>query len=191
MNTRVGVVVMTGGHSKRMGQAKEQLLIGGETLLERMAKELAGFSEKYISVNAKQNYEITGYQTIVDEIPDIGPMGGIYSALKHCSCEALLVVACDMPYYRLEQAESIIKQWNGEDVCLLRTPSGIQPLASIYRKTCLPVLKQRMEQKQYRLRDIFHFVHVKETQDLSEKPYFNINTFSEYEHAANMDAETL
>ena len=46
----VGVAVLAGGKSSRMGQDKTRLLFHGETFLEHIMREFSGFPEKLLSV---------------------------------------------------------------------------------------------------------------------------------------------
>ena len=46
-----GAVILAGGRSRRMGQCKAELVLGGETLLARTVRQLADFSELWLSAN--------------------------------------------------------------------------------------------------------------------------------------------
>lgn len=87
-------LVLAGGKSSRMKTNKAELLFGDKTLQQRSVDLLhsVGLSDVLISRN--------GCHANADYLPDIypnrGPLGGIYSALKHTAND-LLVVAIDMP----------------------------------------------------------------------------------------------
>lgn len=87
-------LVLAGGKSSRMKTDKADLLFGDKTLQQRSVDLLhsVGLSEVLISRNgchANADY-------LADIYPNKGPLGGIYSALKHTTND-LLVVAIDMP----------------------------------------------------------------------------------------------
>lgn len=84
-------LVLAGGKSSRMKTNKAELLFGDKTLQQHSVDLLhsVGLSEVLISRNGCPNY-------LADIYPNKGPLGGIYSALKHTTND-LLVVAIDMP----------------------------------------------------------------------------------------------
>lgn len=79
------ICLLAGGLSSRMGRDKARLLLGGRTLLG------------HIRAVARQ----TGLPVRVirrDLVPRCGPLGGIYTALKTSRTDAVLFLACDMPF---------------------------------------------------------------------------------------------
>ncbi|QEP41908.1 molybdenum cofactor guanylyltransferase [Ectothiorhodospiraceae bacterium BW-2] len=87
--------ILAGGRSSRMGQDKALLTRNGETLLQRTQRLLqeAGAGEVLISRNSGES----GY--IADSFVDSGPLGGIYSLLRHYRATLpLLVVPVDLPW---------------------------------------------------------------------------------------------
>lgn len=100
----IGALILMGGKNSRMGgNIKGFLKIKDITFLEKIIKDLECFSNIYISINKNFSYEEIkefenmGLKVIVDEYKDIGPMGGIYSALKNCKEQYLFITGCDMP----------------------------------------------------------------------------------------------
>ena len=85
----LGFLLMSGGHSSRMGTPKALLDIGGETLLSRIARAGAAFPERILSVNDPSIPTPEGFARVEDVYTDCGPMGGLHAALKAASCDAL------------------------------------------------------------------------------------------------------
>lgn len=183
MNKITGVVVLTGGKSSRMGYPKETLLFQGKSFLEHVCEEMSFFTEKYISVNQEQQEipSFDGYQLVVDEIAAAGPMGGIYSALGKCRSDGLLAIPCDMPFFTEREAKKLLSHIGEEDITIYRSPGGLQPLAAVYQKSCLPVMKRCLEEKQYKLGNIRPLLCIREVWCPEEKYFCNINTVKEYE----------
>ena len=101
--------LMTGGKNRRMdGKKKLFLELEGKSFLESILDALQGFDKIYLSVEDQAPYECLDLPMIVDEIPEIGPIGGIYSRLKACEEEALFVVACDMPFVTKEAVRRLL-----------------------------------------------------------------------------------
>ncbi|MEO1420447.1 MAG: molybdenum cofactor guanylyltransferase [Pseudomonadota bacterium] len=93
-------LVLAGGRSRRMGEDKAAIAVGGETLLDRtvaLAKEFA--DDVWVSVSADQTVDSVRarHPQLVDSRPGKGPLGGILTALDHDPEAEWLVLACDMP----------------------------------------------------------------------------------------------
>ncbi|MBR0164326.1 MAG: molybdenum cofactor guanylyltransferase [Lachnospiraceae bacterium] len=182
MEHSVGLVILSGGRSRRMGQQKELLDFRGETFLARICRELSPFcAEKYLSVHAGQDYAFEGYETLYDLQEDIGPMGGICTALSRCDAEALLAVACDMPFYGLKQAYLTREAWDDDTDILLPVADGReQMLSAVYAKRCLAVMEEMIAAGDYRLRTLTERVRTRRFSSPDAQPYRNINTMREY-----------
>ena len=78
----LGFLLMSGGHSSRMGTPKALLDIGGETLLSRIARAGAAFPERILSVNDPSIPTPEGFARVEDVYTDCGPMGGLRCARR-------------------------------------------------------------------------------------------------------------
>ena len=137
MSTLNGLI-LTGGHSKRMGQDKALIEINGQSLLDRTAGLLGlSMEEVYVSVRLDQVNEKhrAKYPLIIDQKNSSGPLAGILSAGDFAPHNAWLVIACDMPFIDSQSIEQLIKFRNPERVAtVFSSPdgSGIEPLCAIY-----------------------------------------------------------
>lgn len=80
----IGIAILAGGLSSRLGCDKSRLRLGRRTLLghvRTLARE-TGLPARLIRR---------------DLVPRCGPLGGVYTALKTSRAEAELFLACDMP----------------------------------------------------------------------------------------------
>ena len=94
-------LVLTGGKSTRMNRDKASISYYDKPQVEHCCELLNGFCEKvYISNRTEQAGEPA--QQVAPHIHDVflemGPIGGILSALKAHPQAAWLVLACDLPY---------------------------------------------------------------------------------------------
>src|SRR5687768_12713078 len=77
--------ILAGGLSRRMGQDKANVRLGELTLLERV----------------QQTVRDLGIQprVIRDDLrPGLGPLGGVYTALRTARAPCVLFLSCDMPF---------------------------------------------------------------------------------------------
>ncbi len=96
---RIAGVVLAGGLSRRMGQSKALMAYKGVPLVEHMSGLLrdAGVDDVLISG------AVEGYDTIADETPAMGPVGGITSVMvKYPDYQRYLFVPVDMPLVAVE-----------------------------------------------------------------------------------------
>ena len=181
----IGVAITAGGHSKRMGKPKAELLRGdGMTFLGYICKEMLPFNKRYLSLNNKQTYDIKGYENVTDVYEDAGPAGGIFSVLKRAAqdgLDAVLILSCDMPYYTYADAEKIIKEYSGEDALIPVTNDGHQMLAAIYSVGILDVLRDNIAAGNLRLKSIMADTGCRQFYIKEGRAYSNCNTPPDYE----------
>ena len=97
------ICILAGGLSRRMGRDKARLLLGRRTMLGRI----------------RATARATGLAVRVirrDAVPRCGPLGGIYTALRSTRAEAVLFLACDMPFVTPELIQWVLEQSSGAGV---------------------------------------------------------------------------
>lgn len=94
-------LVLAGGRSRRMGADKAALAYHGKPQVDHVLDLLAPRCERtFVSCREDQGGlpELAGKPRIHDAFFDMGPLGGILSALQAHREAAWLVVACDLPF---------------------------------------------------------------------------------------------
>ncbi len=96
----LSVIVLAGGRSRRLGRDKALLPWRGSTLIEYMCARLREMSDDVLVVTgAERRYgDLLDVPIFADELRDCGPMGGLYTGLRHARHPYSLAVACDMPF---------------------------------------------------------------------------------------------
>ena len=159
LTDNVGVAVLIGGKSSRMGSPKEQLITkDNQSFLMRICSEMDFFKYRYISHNSSQKYSYDGYRNVTDLIENIGPMGGIYSLLKTIESESELVVACDIPLCRGRR----------------------EPLGGIYHRRIIPVIEELIAHGDYRLGMLIDRVDCLQFESKYQVQYENLNNADDY-----------
>jgi molybdenum cofactor guanylyltransferase len=106
-----------------MGRDKSRLRLGRSTMLGLIR-----------NVAAKTGLKVRTLRS--DLVPRSGPLGGIYSALKTTSADAVVFLACDMPFVRTEMINALIVAANANPGRLVSFRSG--------RKLGFPLLMPRL-----------------------------------------------
>ena len=76
----IGAVILAGGKSSRMGCSKADLLLDGNSFLDKIAEELSEFPELLISVDKLENHTGLQYNLVDATYPDSGTMAGVISS---------------------------------------------------------------------------------------------------------------
>lgn len=104
-------LILTGGKSSRMGSDKSLLNYHGETQVQHVTKQLSVVCDKvFVSVREKKT-ELY-FPQVEDKFLDIGPMGGILSAMREDPEATWLVMACDLPFVTDETLKYLIDHRN-------------------------------------------------------------------------------
>lgn len=104
-------LVLAGGKSTRMGTDKGLLEYHRKPQREYVYDLLSGFCEDvYFSTRAEQ--KMTGENVVEDRFLNMGPMGGILSAMMANPERAWLVVACDLPLIDNNTLQFLVSQRN-------------------------------------------------------------------------------
>lgn len=182
-------LILAGGKSSRMnGNNKAFLKYKDKTFIENIISELDIFDKIYISVDSKEKYKDLNYELIEDEFQEIGPIGGIYSALKVVKEDYVFVIACDMPKIKKNLIEILINSIEPEDKCVVfKDDEGrVYPLGGIYSKKSLPIIKEMIDNKNYKLQNLVKKLDGKVLSisecNLDHELFINVNNPEEYEN---------
>lgn len=128
-------VVLSGGASRRMGRAKENLPFGSLTLIQLATRKLRSVcSEVVISKKEACGSEPS---FVLEDFPYLqGPLAGIVTALEKTAGEGILCVPVDTPYLTVESLLGILEQREEADVVLLKREEMV-PTIAFYRRTAL------------------------------------------------------
>ena len=149
-------VVLAGGRSTRMSEDKSRLIVDGIPLWERQVRLLKDtpVQRVLVSGSASGPWSESRIAAVEDASPGIGPVAGIFSALKELQADFVLVVAVDMPHmdscfltvlleHAMRQGVGIVPRVNGR----------WEPLAAVYTRAVLPLLKERIRLERFSLQE--------------------------------------
>jgi molybdopterin-guanine dinucleotide biosynthesis protein A len=182
--------ILAGGKSSRMGTDKGLLLIEGKAMIEYVIEQMQSVFDNLVIVSNNPAYQKFGLKVIPDLIKDIGPAGGIYTALNHSDSQLNFIVSCDMPFVTKEAIEFIITNTNESQIILLENQGKLEPLFGVYSKDCEEKWLQLIEQEKVKLQDmVLHFklktIPVENNEIFAATFFKNINTKADYNNLLN------
>ena len=182
----ISLIILAGGKSRRMGANKALLKYRGKSFIEILFgrfKDL--FSEIIISSDNSQVY-LTGTKIVPDVYKNIGPVGGIYSALMFSEIEKNIVISVDTPFISKDLIRFLIKNDDKNSiVTIISEKKHLHPLIGIYSKKFTYTLKNEILSENYKLRNIilktkYKIAEISEENFYNEKLLQNINTPESY-----------
>ena len=183
---RTSVVILAGGHSRRLGRDKSLLPVGGEPLLARTVHRLAPLSDDVIVVtNDAHRYKPLDLpvRLVPDDQPGVGSLMGVYSGLRAARHPLALTVGCDMPFLNVPLLHYMLSLAPGYDVVIPRVEGLMEPLHAVYRETCLGPMERLLEAGRRQIIAFFGQVrvrHVEEDEvdrfDPQRLSFVNVNT---------------
>lgn len=192
-------IILAGGRSSRMGQAKATLRFGNLTLIERTISELARAFDDIVVVAAPESEAIEipalGAATTIVRDDDAyqGPAGALARGLRAARHELAFACSCDLPMLRSEVAAWMLSLADGYDAVIPRVDGRLQPLHAVYRRRCARALDAMIARGEHRVGAIADAVNARV---VSEAEYrgadpdalscFNINTPEDYARAAKL-----
>jgi len=161
-------IILAGGDSQRMGRDKANVLLGDQTLLQRVIANMQQIFP-HVIVSVRQPRPEINLLQICDEQPDAGPLAGLAASLGHVTTPWAFAVACDMPFvapamvellagYRSKPPSVPPCQGGGEISspdkgrlggvgCQAVVPvvrGHPQPLAAFYASSCLVAMREHL-----------------------------------------------
>lgn len=153
----VSGLLIAGGKSRRMGQDKRFLRVGGLSVFDRTRTLLMGIFSETIVVLAEPipSLDVHGCQVAYDAIPDAGSLGGLYTGLTVASQPKVFAVACDMPFLDAKVIRFMASFDETADVVVAELGGRFQPMHAVYSKRCAQFLKTMAERQDLKIQNLF------------------------------------
>jgi len=183
--------VLAGGASRRMGEDKAWLDLGGTPAIARILETLEPlFDRTRIIANDPSRFARLSVPVQSDLRPGSGALGGLHAALKTAKEPALFVTACDMPFVTQELVRGLYALLLGFDAVVPWSAKGPDPLCAFYRAGCLPAIEAALDRKDFRVGKFLSGVRVHRVEgealsrlDPTGEALFNLNTPEDYARA--------
>jgi molybdopterin-guanine dinucleotide biosynthesis protein A len=184
-------LVLAGGSSRRLGRDKALLPWQGHTLIEHIVAQLQAVSDDVLVITGREKryLELLDVPIFADEIANIGPMGGLYTGLKHARHEYSLVVACDMPLLDRAVIDLLTSELDSSVRAVVPEVQAHRvPTLAIYHKECLFAIERLVSQECTSIQALLDSVPIKivaetklRTVDPTLRSFTNINTLADWE----------
>lgn len=142
LNEMYSMLVLAGGHSRRMGADKAELLLDGVPFWKMLADKgrLAGIDKIYLSRGSEEIADAQDVHLVYDRYPDRGPIAGMEAAFSQMETPYCLVVSVDVPQIPVEVLSHLlaahqrrIEEGMTAGALVLEHEGRVQPLIGIYR----------------------------------------------------------
>lgn len=152
----MNAAVLAGGKGSRMNYTdKSKLLFNDKTFLEIIISKMIDFETIMVISNRNiSEYKDIKAQFHKDLIKDIGPLGGIYTALQKSENQHVFVTSCDMPFISTEYIRQICSH-NSYDIVVPVYKGRYEMLFALYSQNCLPRIQEMIEEKRYKITGLF------------------------------------
>jgi molybdopterin-guanine dinucleotide biosynthesis protein A len=169
----ISAIVLTGGHSQRMGRDKALLHIGDETFLGLIARKLATLSDDVLMAGTlREGYAeaVAGLSVrfVEDSFEKSGPLGGLHAGLQAMRHPAAIVVACDMPWVSVALLEHMVEMLDtgrGKpcpyDAVVPRDEAGWHPLHAVYHQSCVSTIESMLRAGDLRVQNLIQRLNVR------------------------------
>jgi molybdopterin-guanine dinucleotide biosynthesis protein A len=155
----LSVIVLAGGQSSRMGRDKALIVLQGIPLLRQVCEVALNFAgQVYVVTPWLERYQdiLPNACHVIREVPlpgetkPHGPLVGFAQGLAQVETDWVLLLACDLPQLQVEVLQrwaSGLEKTQEDAIALLpRHPKGWEPLCGFYRRQCLPLLTEFINQ---------------------------------------------
>ncbi len=183
-------VILAGGRSTRMGFDKQLLSIDGKRIVQKHIDLLkTRFGDIMVSSYTPELYEMEQVRVISDVYEDVGPLGGIHSALVNAQSNAVFLIACDMPLLSLDYIDYMVSRMKGQkvDACVTRYRHHLEFFHAFFCKSALPLLEEQLDAGQYSVKNLVKKLNALIIAEKDAQPYTkdwsiftSLNTLNEY-----------
>lgn len=156
----MGVIILAGGKSSRMGEDKGLMSLFGRSMISYVLEKALEISSEIIIVTDNTNYKKFGQKVIKDTYKEKGPLSGIYSGLKASDFDKNLILSCDIPYLKIGLLHFLIYQSEGFDITVPIHSERIHPLIGIYSKRCLDHFENAIKEGNLKITNTFKNLNV-------------------------------
>lgn len=196
---KIAVAILAGGQSRRMGNDKALLPWKGVSLLEHGCRTALETSNRVLVVGRERpaDFPLEEITFLPDEAPDLGPLGGLKTALSWAQKEdfsAVLTIACDLPLLTsgaLKWLQDSTDFDALEDGLIVYSGQQLEPLFSFYNVSCLPLVERQLAKNKRSLHTLVttgNFQFIDAPPEIAHQ-LMNANSPEDWQHVQAMNGQ--
>lgn len=173
-------IILAGGKSSRLGQNKGLAHFRSKPLVSYAISALEPICTKIVisANNDLDEYQKFGFETITDEIKNIGPMGGLITCLKKSTTRFNFVLACDTPNVSSDLFIYLLNNIENFQMAIPEHGNGlIEPLIGCYTTNILWYMEEAVKAGDYSLRGLINRIRIKKVKIDDTLPFFKNDLF--------------
>ncbi len=184
MKYPIAAIIFAGGKSSRMGKDKALLPFANyDTLTQYQYHSLSSIFEK-VYISAKEEKFNFDTHVIIDNYKEFSPLSGIISLFETLHADEFFILSVDTPFVDKKVIESLLKASdNRKDATIAKSPSGIQPLCGVYRRSILALARINFTKGNHKLNSLLKEADTQFVSFETDSSFENLNYLHEYEHA--------
>jgi len=191
----VSGIILAGGLSTRIGRDKGGLTLGGSPLGQRVVETIGSIFEEVIYVTNDPMNAPAGprIKLAKDEVPHLGPLGGILAGLRVSDASRSFIVGYDMPFATKAVIDFLVRYAPGADAVVVRRDDKLEPLHAVYSRTCISAISEQLSSGNNRIIAFYDRIKVTfvdeaelRTVDPELRSFFNVNTLEDLETAEKL-----
>ncbi|WP_100404972.1 molybdenum cofactor guanylyltransferase [Bacillus solitudinis] len=192
MHKNVRGVLLAGGKSQRFGSPKAMALFQGKPYYSYSLEALKSCKQTIIVSHPKLTAQFSSLTKleVIEDIPPYqgcGPLAGLHSAMSSSAAEWFATAPCDTPMIHQVIYDTLLEHiQNGYSAIIPIVHGKRQPLMGLYHRSCMPIIKDLLDEGLYRVGTLFERVKTSFIEDIrfEENSYWflNINDEGEQRH---------
>ncbi len=187
-------LLLVGGKSTRMGFDKSRIEYYDKPQWQHGAELLSYFCSKvFLSVRSREGWEEAAFPLLEDQYTDIGPLGGILTALTKFPDSVWLVLACDLPFVHESTLRFLVEKRNPEKIATVFQShfDGLpEPLCAIYEPQSRLRLTHFLEEGHFCPRKALIHSDIELLPPFKDHSMDNVNTKEEFEEVLKTLSES-
>ncbi|MBE0518361.1 MAG: molybdenum cofactor guanylyltransferase [Thermoplasmata archaeon] len=197
-------ILLTGGHSTRMGRDKGLLKLGQKPMVLHVLEEMSGIVDEMVvsvGVGRKGDYEpiFAGKARITeDSKDDFGPLEGIRAAVSSSNSDLVAICPCDTPFVRAKIYKLLLEESEDTEGAVPIIRGFPEPLHAIYNRNAVErACTKVVERGGFRVSEMFQsmdlrFVQEKRIREVDRElsSFWNLNSPDDFRKAEMILAES-
>lgn len=152
-------IILAGGKSSRMGEDKCFVQLSNKYFIDFIIETFLQYGICDIIINSNSPFKFSHYPypICVDVIPEKGPLGGIYSALKMSNNEENIIIPCDSPFITPELIDVLIQTNKNHKITFPKLDGIYYPLIGCYKKSAIHFIKSLLDKNELKAQNLINY----------------------------------